>query len=178
MLPICTVVWPTMSCFADWSKCHHVTFIIIEWSTCRSRQCIIAMIHGHMTFTKCKRKIYSMWFLFTWYTSYRVHSAVQRHQSVERPILRQISSLKYPKIQWRQVIMNVLHPSCVWPPRWSPPVLWRRFEMAWLMTNKIIAESHVERMLLKIIQHLAQSCPWVHFVWQQVEKNLDQTKYN
>jgi len=27
------VVWPTMSCFADWSKCCHVTFIIIiEWS--------------------------------------------------------------------------------------------------------------------------------------------------
>ena len=24
--------------------------------------------------------------------------------------------------------MNVLRPSCVRPPRWSPPVLWRRFE--------------------------------------------------
>jgi len=23
------VIWPTMSCFADWSKCHHVTFSII-----------------------------------------------------------------------------------------------------------------------------------------------------
>jgi len=53
---------------------------------------------------------------------------VQRHQSPERPILRQISSLIYPKIQWRQVIMNVLHPSCERLPRWSPPVLWRRFE--------------------------------------------------
>jgi len=39
-----------------------------------------------------------------------------------------ISSLVYPKIQRRQVIMNVLHPSCAWPPWWSPPVLWRRFE--------------------------------------------------
>ena len=53
----------------------------------------------------------------------------QRHQSAERPmILRQISSLVYPKIQQRQVIMNVLHPGCVRLPRWSPPVFWRRFE--------------------------------------------------
>ena len=58
----------------------------------------------------------------------RVRSAVQRHQSPARPILRQISSLMYPKIQRRQVIMNVLHPSCARSPRWSPPVLWRRFE--------------------------------------------------
>jgi len=57
-----------------------------------------------------------------------MHSAVQRHQSAERPILRQISRLMYPKIQRRQVIMNVLHPSCARLPRWSPPVLWRRFE--------------------------------------------------
>ena len=56
------VVWPTISCFADWSKCSHVTFIIIEWST--------RMIYGHVTFTKCKRKIYSTLFLFTWCTSY------------------------------------------------------------------------------------------------------------
>jgi len=34
----------------------------------------------------------------------RVRSAVQRHQSAERPILRQISSLACPKIQRRQVI--------------------------------------------------------------------------
>jgi len=33
---------------------------------------------------------------------------VQRHQSAERPILCQISSLIYPKIQRSQVIMNVL----------------------------------------------------------------------
>ena len=46
----------------------------------------------------------------------------------ERPILRQISSLMYPKIQRRPVIMNVIHPSWAWLPRWSPPVLWRRFE--------------------------------------------------
>jgi len=37
-------------------------------------------------------------------------------------------SLIYPKIQQRQVIMNVLHPSCARPPRWSTPVLGRRFE--------------------------------------------------
>ena len=42
-------------------------------------------------------------------------------QSPERPILCQISSLMYPKIQWRQVTMNVLHPCCEWPPQWSPP---------------------------------------------------------
>ena len=54
---------------------------------------------------------------------------MQRHQSPERPmILHQISSLMYPKIQRRQVIMNVLHPGCARPPRWSPPVLWSRFE--------------------------------------------------
>jgi len=53
-----------------------------------------------------------------------------RHQSAERPILCWISSLIYPKIQRRQVIMNVLHPSCVRPPGWSLPVLWRRFEVA------------------------------------------------
>jgi len=29
------VVWPTMSCFADWSKRHHVTFVIIESWSCR-----------------------------------------------------------------------------------------------------------------------------------------------
>jgi len=57
-----------------------------------------------------------------------VRSAVQRHQSPERPILRQISSLIYSKIQQRQVIMNVLHPGRARPPRWSRPVLWRRFE--------------------------------------------------
>jgi len=40
-----------------------------------------------------------------------MRSAVQRHQSPVGPILRQISSLIFPKIQQRQVIMNVLHPS-------------------------------------------------------------------
>ena len=33
----CIVVWPTTSCFADWSKRRHVTFSIIEWRA----------IHGH-----------------------------------------------------------------------------------------------------------------------------------
>ena len=54
--------------------------------------------------------------------------ALCKHQSAERPTVHQISSLMYPKIQWRQVIMNVLHPGCVRPPWWSPPVLWRRFK--------------------------------------------------
>ena len=58
----------------------------------------------------------------------RMRSAVQRQQSPERPILRQISSLIYPEIQRRQVMTKVLHPSCARPPRWPPPVLWRRFE--------------------------------------------------
>jgi len=55
-------------------------------------------------------------------------SSVQRHQSPERPILHQISSLMYSKIQWRQVIMNILHPGCAWSPQWSLAILWRRFE--------------------------------------------------
>ena len=36
------VIWPTMSCFADWSKRRHVTFTIIECWTCW--QCDIANI--------------------------------------------------------------------------------------------------------------------------------------
>jgi len=51
-----------------------------------------------------------------------------RHQFAERLILHHIFSLMYPKIQRRQVIMNVLHPGCVRLPRWLPPVPWRRFE--------------------------------------------------
>ena len=58
----------------------------------------------------------------------RVCNAVQRHQSPGRPTLCQISSLIYPKMQRRQINMNVLHPSCVWLPWWSPPVLWKRFK--------------------------------------------------
>ena len=69
LLILFIVVWPTMSCLADWSKCRHVTFIVIEWSTRHGRP--FTMIHGHVTFTKCKHKIYSALFLFTWYTSYR-----------------------------------------------------------------------------------------------------------
>ena len=38
------VIWPTMSCFSDWSKYHHVTFIIIEWSSHHGRPCVIIMI--------------------------------------------------------------------------------------------------------------------------------------
>ena len=45
------VVWPAMSCFADWSKCRHVTLIIIEWSTCHGRLCVIIMINSHVTVT-------------------------------------------------------------------------------------------------------------------------------
>ena len=53
---------------------------------------------------------------------------MQRHQSLERPILRQISCFMYPKIQRRQVIINVLHPGCLRSPRWLPAILWRRFK--------------------------------------------------
>jgi len=52
-----------------------------------------------------------------------VCSTVQRRQSPERPILCQISSLTYAKIQRRQIVTNVLHQNCALPPRWSPPVL-------------------------------------------------------
>jgi len=59
------VVWPSMSCFADWSKCHHVTFIIIEWAMHHGRPCIIIdwytvavyqsiMIHRYVTMHHCK----------------------------------------------------------------------------------------------------------------------------
>ena len=58
----------------------------------------------------------------------RVRTAVRRYQSAERPILHQISSLMYPRIQRKRVVMNVLHPGCAQPPRWSPPVFWRRLE--------------------------------------------------
>ena len=50
------------------------------------------------------------------------------YQYPERPILCQISSLIYPKIQKGQVIMNVLNPSCAQPLLWSTSVLWKRFE--------------------------------------------------
>jgi len=43
------VVWPTVSCFADWSKCCHVTLIIIEWSTHHGQPRVIIMINGHVT---------------------------------------------------------------------------------------------------------------------------------
>ena len=61
--------------------------------------------------------------------------------SLQRLILCQISSLMYPKIQRRQVIMNVVHPHCARPPRWSPPVLWRRFKDG-LASICILVHSH------------------------------------
>ena len=63
-------------------------------------------------------------------------SAVQRHQSPERPILRQICSLMFLKIQRRLVIVNVLLPSCARPPRWSPPVLWGEVRRWLTLTHK------------------------------------------
>jgi len=61
------VVWPTMSCFADWLKRRHVTLSITTCSPLHSYLGGIIMSPGwrHMTFTKCKRKIYSTLFLFT-----------------------------------------------------------------------------------------------------------------
>ena len=38
------VVWPTMSCFADWSKRYHATFIIIECRMHRGRRFDIANV--------------------------------------------------------------------------------------------------------------------------------------
>jgi len=38
------VVWPTMSCFADWSKRYHATFIIIECRMLRGRRFDIANV--------------------------------------------------------------------------------------------------------------------------------------
>jgi len=29
------VAWPPTSCCADWLKCYHVTFVIVDWWTCR-----------------------------------------------------------------------------------------------------------------------------------------------
>jgi len=58
----------------------------------------------------------------------RVRSTVQRYQSAERPILHQISSLMYARIQRKRVVMTVLQPGCAQPPRWSPPVFWTRLE--------------------------------------------------
>ena len=54
--------------------------------------------------------------------------ALCKHHSPERPILCQISSLMYPKIHHRQVIMRVLYPGCAQLPWWSQPILWRRFK--------------------------------------------------
>ena len=66
------VVWPTTSCFADWSKRRHVTLSIIICSPLHGHPGwhynvtwgdIIMSPRwpwsGHVTFTKCKRKIYS-----------------------------------------------------------------------------------------------------------------------
>ena len=41
------VAWPTMSCFADWSKSHHITLSIIEWSTFHGRPVVIIHTHTH-----------------------------------------------------------------------------------------------------------------------------------
>ena len=79
---------------------------------------LLSSVHGLETEAPIQQQHAPLW----------VRSAVQRHQSAERPILHQISSVINPKIQRRQVTMNVLHPGCARPPRWSPPVLWRRFE--------------------------------------------------
>jgi len=82
-----------------------------------------------MSFFMCAQKLEEVSLIYTIqsHTSIlRVHSTVQRHQSAERPILCQISSLMYPKILRRQVIVNVLYPGCARPP--SSPVLWSRFK--------------------------------------------------
>jgi len=49
-----TVVWPTMSCFADWSKRCPVTFITIECWTRHGRRFDIAMLNYVVTMHHCK----------------------------------------------------------------------------------------------------------------------------
>jgi len=66
--------------------------------------------------------------------------------------LRQISSLVYPKIQRRQVITNVLHPSCA-----SPPVL-RRSKLS----NKCIAVRKVATPLRELTCHMGSHSVTCH----------------
>jgi len=71
---VLSYVWPTMSCFADWSKRRHVTLSIIIWSTLHghpvwhynvTRVSYVLSVWRHVMFIKCKHKIYSTLFLFT-----------------------------------------------------------------------------------------------------------------
>ena len=94
-----------------------------------------------------------------------------RHQSAERPILWQISSLMYPKIQQRQVIMNVLHPGCARPPRWSPPVLWRRLEHG-LASVCIFIHSCVPFWIIQVTGELAHLCDSKETIIYTVVKTL------
>jgi len=68
------VVWPTMSCFTDWSKRRHVSLSVIICSPLHGHpgwhrnvtrvtlRCHPGWRHG--TFTKCKRNIYSTLFFY------------------------------------------------------------------------------------------------------------------
>ena len=80
---------------------------------------------------------------------------MQRHQSPERLILHQISSRIHPKIQRRQVIMNVLHPGCARPPRCSPPVLWRRF------TDGLVVRARCPKKVRRRDLMMDESCGWL-----------------
>jgi len=85
---------------------------------------IVAVCHGrlqsrYMSFQRLLVRVY----LFIYY----IYSFF-----VDRPILRQISSLMYPKIQRRQVIMNVLHPGLHGRPGGRLQFSGGGLKMAWL----------------------------------------------
>ena len=86
---------------------------------------------------------------------------MQRHQSPERPILRQISSLIYPKIQRRQVIMSVLHPGCARPPRWSPPVQRGGSKTAWLAPAFSSIRARCPKKVRQRDLMMDESCGWL-----------------
>ena len=81
--------------------------------------------------------------------------------------------------------MNVFHPGCARPPRWSPPVLWRRFEdglasisgrniikqhsetvIVW--STKILIAVYQKILLFYLLYFSAHFCSvWVPYPWRQ-----------
>ena len=94
-----------------------LTFVVGWWIFVASKCTVLSPEHGADRLTN-GQTYHGVAKCFYMSDPLRVHSAVQRHQSAERPILHQISGLVYLKIQRR----HDLHPSCARPPWWSPPV--------------------------------------------------------
>ena len=81
--------------------------------------------------------------------------------------------------------MNVFHPGCARPPRWSPPVLWRRFEDVLASINgrniikqhsetvivwstKILIAVYEKNLLFHLLYFSAHFCSvWAPYPWQQ-----------